>query len=93
MKENAILENIERDLMANPSDYFAKSFEYLQKIIRQSGPAASASYTLIGAIILFGVIGYFLDEWQNTSPIFLLGGLLLGLVVGFYELAKTVWKK
>ncbi len=79
--------------MANPSDYFAKSFEYLQKIIRQSGPAASASYTLIGAIILFGVIGYFLDEWQNTSPIFLLGGLLLGLVVGFYELAKTVWKK
>ena len=63
----------------------------MQETIRRSGPAAAASYTLIGAIILLGGIECAIDEWRGTSPWFLLGGLLLGLVVGFYELAKTVW--
>ena len=58
----------------------------------RSGPAAMASYTLIGAIILLGGIGYAIDTWQGTSPWFLLGGLMLGLIVGFYELAKTIWR-
>ena len=74
-------------------DFFARSLGYLQESVRRSGPAAAASYTLIGAIILFGGIGYALDEWRGTSPWFLLGGLLLGLIIGFYELAKTVWGK
>lgn len=65
----------------------------LQNNAEQAGPAAGASYTLIGAIILLGGIGYAVDHWRGTSPWGLLGGLLLGLVVGFYELAKTVWKK
>lgn len=58
----------------------------------RSAPAAMASYTLIGAIVLLGGIGYALDEWRGTSPWFLLGGLILGLVVGFYELARTLWR-
>ena len=56
------------------------------------GPAASASYTLIGAILLLGGIGFVVDRWLETPPWFLLAGLLMGIVVGFYELAKTVWK-
>ncbi len=47
---------------------------------------------MIGAIILLGGIGYALDEWLGTSPWFLFAGLVLGLVVGFYELAKTIWR-
>ena len=57
----------------------------------RSGPAAAASYTLIGALILLGGIGYAIDEWRGTSPWFLVGGLLLGLMVGFYELARTIF--
>ena len=71
----------------------ANSFIYLQKIIKQSGPAMGASYTLIGAILILGFIGYFIDKWRGTSPIFLLIGLLLGIIVGFYEIAKTIWLK
>ena len=52
-----------------------------------------ASYTLIGAILILGFIGYFIDKWQGTSPIFLLIGLLLGIIVGFYEIAKIIWAK
>lgn len=60
--------------------------------IRGSGQAAAVSYTLIGAIILLGGIGYAIDEWGGTSPWFLFGGLILGLIVGFYELARTLWR-
>ncbi|NQV38815.1 MAG: AtpZ/AtpI family protein [Candidatus Marinimicrobia bacterium] len=77
----------------NDDDHFlARSFEYFQKIVRQSGPAASASYTLIGAIILLGGIGYVLDIVYGWSPFGLLSGLILGIIVGFYELIKVIWK-
>ena len=65
----------------------------MQKIIKQSGPAMSASYTLIGSVLILGTIGYFIDRWQDTSPIFLMLGLLTGIIVGFYEIAKTMWMK
>jgi F0F1-type ATP synthase assembly protein I len=79
--------------MPEDKDFLARSTRSLQEGVRTSGPAAAASYTLIGAIILLGGIGYALDAWRGTSPWFLLGGLLLGLIVGFYELAKTVFSK
>lgn len=78
----------------NDRDLFlARSLKYLQDNVRRSGPAAAASYTLIGAILLLGGIGYAVDLWQGTSPWLLLAGLFTGIVVGFYELAKTVWHK
>jgi F0F1-type ATP synthase assembly protein I len=79
--------------MPDDRDFLARSFSYLQENVRRSGPAAAASYTLIGAIILLGGIGYAVDRWLGMSPWFLLGGLLLGLIVGFYDLAKTVWHR
>lgn len=70
-----------------------RSTRSFQESAERAGPAAGASYTLIGAIMLLGGAGYALDAWRGTSPWFLLGGLLLGIVVGMYELAKTVfWK-
>ena len=75
------------------NDPLGRSLRYLQQNVRRSVPAAAASYTLIGAIILLGGIGYAIDEWRGTTPWFLLGGLLLGLIVGFYALAKTVFGK
>jgi F0F1-type ATP synthase assembly protein I len=67
--------------------------KYFQETVRRSGPAATASYTLIGAIILLGGIGYVVDRSWSTAPWGLLVGLLGGLIVGFYELAKTVWHR
>jgi len=75
---------------SNVLERSAKSF---QDNVTQSAPFAAASYGLIGAILVLGLIGYGLDRWRGTSPWFLLGGLLLGIVVGFYDLAKTVWRK
>jgi F0F1-type ATP synthase assembly protein I len=73
--------------------FLARSLRYMQESLRRSGPAAAAGYTLIGAIGLFGGIGYALDSWRGTSPWFLMAGLSLGIIVGFFELAKTIWRK
>jgi F0F1-type ATP synthase assembly protein I len=72
---------------------FARSAKSLQDNVTQAGPAASASYTLIGAILLLGGIGYAVDSWQGTAPWGLLVGLMVGIVIGFYELMKTIWHK
>jgi len=79
--------------MPDSSDHFlARSLEASQENVRRAGPAATVGYTLIGAILLLGGAGHVVDRWMVTSPWFLLAGLVTGLVVGFYELAKTVWK-
>jgi F0F1-type ATP synthase assembly protein I len=75
------------------SSSFKRSAESLQDNLRRAGPAAGASYTLIGAIILLGGIGYGVDRWQGTAPWGLFAGLVVGLIVGFYELAKVVWHR
>jgi F0F1-type ATP synthase assembly protein I len=71
---------------------FARSARSLQDNVARSGAVAGASYTLVGGIILLGGIGYAVDLWQETSPWFLITGLTLGIIVGFYELVKTVYR-
>jgi F0F1-type ATP synthase assembly protein I len=77
----------------NGESPLAKSTREFQRTAEQAGPAAGAGYTIIGAIIVCGAIGYAIDYWRGTSPWFLVGGLLFGVVVGMWELAKTVWHK
>lgn len=77
----------------NRRSFFTRSLRAFQDSALRSGPAAGASYTLVGAIILLGGLGYLLDRWRGSSPWFLFGGLMLGLLVGFYQLAKTVWQR
>ena len=73
--------------------FLARSLRYMQETLRRSGPAVVAGYTLIAAIMVLGGIGYVLDVWRRTSPRFLIVGLLLGVIVGFVELAKIIWRK
>jgi ATP synthase protein I len=71
----------------------SRSAESLQENVSGSGAIAGASYTLVGGIILLGGIGYAVDKWRGTGPWFLIAGLFLGIIVGFYELIKTVSQK
>ena len=67
----------------------ARATEALQDNVARSGRAAGASYTLIGGIILLGGLGYVLDGRLGTAPWLLVGGLTLGIIVGFYEIVKA----
>ena len=77
----------------DPSRRLARQVGAFSDAVQRAGPAAAAGYTLIGALLLLGGIGYALDRWLGTAPWCLVGGLVLGIIVGFYQLAKTVWSK
>jgi F0F1-type ATP synthase assembly protein I len=72
---------------------YSKAARSLQENVSRSGTAAAVSYTLIGAIILLGGLGYGFDAWRGTSPWGVFVGLMLGIIVGFYELIKTTWRQ
>jgi len=53
--------------------------------------AIAASYTLLGSLILFGGIGYFL-KIKLKNEHWLTGCLILGAIIGLYELYKQINK-
>src|SRR5260221_14021528 len=48
----------------DPHRFLSRSVKALQDTVGRAGPAATASYTLIGAILVLGGIGYALDAWR-----------------------------
>jgi F0F1-type ATP synthase assembly protein I len=68
---------------------FERSMRAFQENVQRAGPAAGASYTLTGGILLLGGLGYAVDKWLHTSPWLFLTGLTLGIVVGFYALVMS----
>lgn len=60
-----------------------------QENVQRAGPAATASYTLIGGILLLGGLGYAADTAWETSPWLFLTGLFLGIAAGFYAIVMS----
>ena len=58
---------------------------------KRAGPAADAGWTLSGSILGCLFIGYLLGEYFEAKQAGILIGLLVGIVVGFYNLAKIMW--
>ncbi|HXT71240.1 MAG TPA: AtpZ/AtpI family protein [Vicinamibacterales bacterium] len=49
-----------------------------------------ASYSLLGSILAFVLLGYLVDRWTGEAPTFLVSGAIAGIAVGFYTLVTTV---
>ncbi len=76
-----------------PRKGIQQAMRAFQENVQRAGPAATASYTLIGGILLLGGLGYAGDEWWGTSPWLLLTGLFLGISAGFYAIVKSTLPK
>jgi len=61
---------------------------FFHKVLNQAGPAANASYSLIASIFLFTIGGLYVDNYLDISPAGAIIGMVLGLVVGFYQMVK-----
>jgi F0F1-type ATP synthase assembly protein I len=70
-------------------DERARANAALQDNLTRAEPRIVASYALIGAILLFGGLGYALDRWFTSGPWGLLAGLLVGFLIGFANLIVT----
>ena len=69
-----------------------KNFKSFQNIVKQSGPAAAASYGLIASILIFTYFGWIIDRKIDSSPFAIIIGMILGMMIGFYHLIKLVNK-
>ena len=56
--------------------------------IRKSGLAYSAALALVGSVVFMLIIGWVLDSFLGTSPWCLVGGIVLGSAIGFYQFFK-----
>tara|TARA_Y100000992_G_C20836741_1_gene291870 strand:- start:99 stop:311 length:213 start_codon:yes stop_codon:yes gene_type:complete len=63
-----------------------------QEIIKKAAPIMAAVQSLFFYVIILSTIGYFLDMKLKTFPILFITLLLIGLVVGFFQL-HTLEKK
>jgi F0F1-type ATP synthase assembly protein I len=63
----------------------------MNKLNKNLQKAVSISSTILGSILLFGIIGYFLKNRFDNS-ILLIVCLISGTIVGLYELYKQINK-
>jgi ATP synthase protein I len=63
-----------------------------QETNRKSGLAYAAAINLFASVITLTGLGWLLDRWLETAPLFLVGGIVLGAVVGFYQFIRITSK-
>lgn len=57
---------------------------------REALRATTLGWDLVLPIFVGTLVGYFLDRWLDTGHIFTLGLLVLGIAVGYYNVARFV---
>jgi F0F1-type ATP synthase assembly protein I len=55
---------------------------------RKSGLAWGAVTLMVSSILVFLGIGWLIDNYFHTSPLFLVVGIILGTIIGFYQFYK-----
>jgi F0F1-type ATP synthase assembly protein I len=61
-----------------------------EQITRRSGIVYGAVFSLVTAIVAFMLVGWLLDRWLKTGPWLLVGGIVFGAVVGFYQFIRMM---
>ena len=59
--------------------------ESLAETARKSGLAYAAAITLFGSIVFMLIIGWFADLLLGSSPWGIVGGIILGAAIGFFQ--------
>ena len=50
----------------------------------------SVGYGVIGAFIVFGVVGYLLDRWLNTAPWLFVLSVVVGAAIALYGVSRLL---
>jgi ATP synthase protein I len=55
---------------------------------QKSGIAYAAAFTLFMSVAALTGVGWVVDRWAGTSPWFLVAGIILGAIAGFYQFVR-----
>ena len=81
--------------MPSPSDHkpddseSSSRSEKTKELSHQATMAMELPFVLVSAVVVGGLVGYFLDRWLHTKPAFL---LILG-GIGFYAGVRDVLRR
>jgi ATP synthase protein I len=59
---------------------------------RQFAMATDLPFVLVGAVLVGGAIGFYLDRWLHTKPYLMLGLGTAGFIVGVRDVLRRVSK-
>ena len=59
---------------------------------RKSGLAYAAAFSFFASVAGLAGIGYLVDRWLGLGPWFLVGGIVVGGALGFYEFIRITSK-
>jgi ATP synthase protein I len=71
------------------SDSPSPVVEKAKDVSNQAAIAMELPFVLVAAVVVGGLLGYFLDHWLHTKPVFL---LVLG-GIGFYAGVRDVLRR
>ena len=63
---------------------------FFQRILQKAAQIMSAVQSLFFYVIIFSVVGYYVDQKFDTFPFLFISCLLIGLVSGFYQIYVLV---
>jgi F0F1-type ATP synthase assembly protein I len=66
----------------------SKSEKVVRDMVRQSGLAMELPFTIVGAIVITGFLGYLADKWLHTSPWLTIVGGAMGFAISLLDIAR-----
>ena len=66
------------------------NMNFFQKILQKAAPVMSAVQSLFFYVIIFSIVGYYVDKKFDTFPFLFILCLLIGLISGFYQIYVLV---
>ena len=73
---------------SNNSPKPSKTQKAVGDTMRQSAMAMELPFTIVGAIVLAGFLGYLADKWLHTSPWLMIVGGALGFVSSLVDISR-----
>ncbi len=67
-----------------------KSLQSVGRAIKEIAPYSGLGLQLAVTVVIFWFIGKMIDEHYGTSPLWMIVGAMLGIVVGMYNFIKSV---
>lgn len=83
------LRELERKLEPREGEHEVPSEEELHRRSSALGKAFQLATELVAGVFVGGLIGWLLDRWFGTLPLFLLVFLLLGIAAGFLNVIRA----